>query len=302
MISLRAVAAPPGVPEVVAVAPSWPSAGADLPIPGFLIENPTGGLAQRGFSTWARDLVRRVDLCTTRKPGDGGPNKPSDIISTGLVGTMKCGVGGVPHCSGWSPETNKHTVTIGGRAPRPAWELANLGVGEPVMEGALERLKREKLRRWRDRGGKGRRPKLWVLELYCCIGANKPAAKRLGLGHVTIGGNAEQNGRFVPDVYADVALVFKEHADPLNFLIELATAHLGPGYDRSGLILVTAAPRCTTYSSMRHTNEARGAHTYRLPNGRPKPGRIGLPARVDDAANQRMFYFLGVLCKLIPQP
>jgi len=34
-----------------------------------------------------------------------------------------------------------------------------------------------------------------------------------------------------------------------------------------------------------------GGHTYRLANGNPKPGRIGLPARADDAANQRMFYF-----------
>ena len=290
---------------VVAEAPSWPHADADLPIPGLLVENPAGGLAKRKFASWLRSLVRCVHLCKTRRPGDGGPNKPSDIISTGLVGEVKCN-GASGRCSGWSPETAKHTSSIGGRMPRPAWELANLGVGEPVTAGVMKRLKNEKLRRWRrdekGRGGKGRQPKLWVLELYCCIGANKPAAGKLGLGHVTVGGNAEQNGQFKPDVYADVALLLMEHPDPLGFLIGRALAHLGPGYDRGGLILITAAPRCTTYSSMRHTNDARGARTYRLPNGNPKPGRIGLPARVDDAANQRMFYFLGVLCGIIPPP
>ena len=42
---------------------------------------------------------------------------------------------------------------------------------------------------------------------------------------------------------------------------------------------------------MRQTNDARGGHTYRLANGNPKPGRIGLPARVDNAANQEQVLF-----------
>ena len=276
-------------------------------MPGFLGENPAGGLARRPFMAWASQYRKSVHLCRTRYPGTGGPPKPSDITSSGLVPELKCGVklkgggGRSPQCD-TAAMHGVHLETLGGRKSRPAWELTNLGVGEPVMEGVMARLRDEKRRRRRCRGGGERRrlSKLWVLELYCAMGANKPAAARLGLGHVAVGGCVEGGGKFTPDVNADVALVFKEHHDPLNFLVSLALSHLGSGYDADGLILITAAPRCTTYSSMRRTNDARGAHTYRLANGNPKPGRIGLPARVDDAANQRMFYFLCRHCGVIP--
>jgi hypothetical protein len=38
---------------VISAEPPWPSRDDELPMPGFLGENPAGGLARRPFMAWA---------------------------------------------------------------------------------------------------------------------------------------------------------------------------------------------------------------------------------------------------------
>lgn len=202
-----------------------------------------------------------------------------------------------------------HSLTIAGRKKgshgRGTWREQNLGLGEEFVKRQLMLL-RGKARSRRPAAGR-----LWVLELYCAINANKPACADLGMGHVSIGGQVEKDddgSRLAPDMLFDLALVFAEHPSPLNFLIERAVCFLNSTLARGeepfcaeGLVLVIAAPRCTTYSSMGKNNDDQGNFHSRLHvNGThmPKAGGEGAPARADDTANRRMFYFLALLCGL----
>ena len=202
-----------------------------------------------------------------------------------------------------------HSLCIAGRKKgshgRGTWREQNLGLGEEFVERQLMLL-RGKARSRRPVAGR-----LWVLELYCAINANKPACADLGMGHVSIGGQVEKDddgSRLAPDLLFDLALVFAEHPSPLDFLIERAVRFLNSTlaqgeepFCAEGLVLVIAAPRCTTYSSMGKNNDDQGNfHSRQHVNGThmPKAGGEGAPARADDAANRRMFYFLALLCGL----
>ena len=75
-----------------------------------------------------------------------------------------------------------------GRHSRGTWREQNLGLGEEFVKRQLMLLRG---------GARLRRPvagRLWVLELYCAINANKPACADLGMGHVSIGGQVEREG------------------------------------------------------------------------------------------------------------
>lgn len=205
-----------------------------------------------------------------------------------------------------------HSLCIAGRKhghhSRGTWREQNLGLGEEFIKRKLTLL-RENARLRRPVAGR-----LWVLELYCAINANKPACADLGMGHVSIGGQVEKDddgSPLAPDLLFNLALVFAEHPSPLDFLIDRAVLFLNSNLARGeepfcaeGLVLVIAAPRCTTYSSMGKNNDDQGNfHSRKHVSGShwPKAGGEGAPARADDAANKRMFYFLVLLCGLWQQ-
>jgi len=261
-------------------------------------------------------LHRHAHLCRYRcEKSDRQLRKAASLWTTAIIKRGRlCGFGGFRRCrvAQENLETHGrafHSLCIAGRKKgshgRGTWREQNLGLGEEFVKRQLMLL-RGKARSRRPVAGR-----LWVLELYCAINANKPACADLGMGHVSIGGQVEKDddgSRLAPDLLFDLALVFAEHPSPLDFLIERAVRFLNSTlaqgeepFCAEGLVLVIAAPRCTTYSSMGKNNDDQGNfHSRQHVNGThlPKAGGEGAPARADDAANRRMFYFLALLCGL----
>ena len=145
----------------------------------------------------------------------------------------------------------------------------------------------------------------WILELHCFSKQNAPVCEGLGVEHVAISGQTERiRGKdYPPDLLQDLALVFTELERPIEFLVDRALKHLharqkrrpeprvgtNARCTRQGLILVTAAPRCTTYANMSGCNKAQNFFVSREPDtNKPCQGGKGVMALVDDTANARM--------------
>ena len=254
-------------------------------------------------------LHRRCDLCRYQdEKSDRQLQKAASVWTTGLIRRGRlCGRRGFRMCRHASLNNGVHFPRIAGRASGPhgrgTWREQNYGLGHRFIERQLRRLCSMR--------APAELP--WVLELYCAINANKPACADLGIGHVSVGGQHEKDddgSPLVPDLLMDLALVFAEHPTPLEFVVESALRRLNaetsrdaPRYTAAGLILIIAAPRCTTYCSMGENNESQGNfHSRTHVDGvhAPKAGGAGVMARADDAANKRMFYFLALWCGLGP--
>ena len=150
--------------------------------------------------------------------------------------------------------------------------------------------------------------RLWVFELFNFSSAGRRACLDRGVGYVNVSGHMQKDTMkdkmLSPAFFRDLALVFTELDDPMEHLIGRALEVLnkrakGAKFTRTGLLLVTAANRCTTYCTLNECNRSQNKFVSRSSEAHvPLSGYEGWLANIDDATNRRMFPILA----LLPQP
>ena len=278
-------------------------------LPAFWVENPDSKLKDMPFMQPYAPYMSKVSMCKTEDPRKKARvlRKTSCIWSNGIVPDLQCTSAQLCAFARKYGE-GVHDLAMSGREQGEYSRGDDLEQNIGMRPCYVRRLVQDVLKLAPAEAIVGRR---WVLELYCFSKSNAPLCKRLGVAHVAISGQVERiRGKdYGPDLLNDLALVFAELERPLDFLIERALAHLrarearvrgGVKYTREGLILVTVAPRCTTYANMGGCNYKQGKFVTRMPKtNKPRTGGVGAMAVIDDTANERMMaeiFNLPVLC------